>query len=371
MTITNTQKLALSHGILDLLIRAALIAALVFACYRVFRPFLDLLSWALILSITLYPIQRKLQPRLRDKAGLTATLIVLIAMSVLVVPAYFLGTSLDGSLSQAYAAVKSGSFHLPAPPDAVAHWPLVGERLHAAWSQAAQDLTSFMQKLEPQIKPVALGLLGKLADAGVGLLIFLVALVVSGILMAYAREGHRSAILIASRVFGPDKGHSITALCVGTVRAVAQGVIGIAFIQMLLVDIAFVMMDIPGTPILSLAVLLLGIMQIPVSLITVPVIIYVFAIMGVDVTTIVFAVYVFIAGLIDNVLKPLMLGRGVEVPMPVVLIGAIGGMITNGITGLFLGPVILAVGYVLFWQWVEQWPLDDQAAQVADEGGDA
>lgn len=371
MIVTATPSRALIHGILDLFIRAALIVILAVACYRVFKPFLDLMLWALILSITLYPLQRWLEPRLRGKAGLTATLIVLVAMSLLVVPAYFLGTSMEISISNAFASVKSGSIQIPVPPESVAQWPLVGERLYTAWSQAALDLTSFMQKLEPQLKPAALGLLGKLANAGIELLMFLAALAISGILMAYARAGHRSAVVIASRIFGADKGNSITDLCVATVRAVAQGVIGIAFIQMVLVDVGLVAMDIPGTPILSLAVLLLGIMQIPVSVITVPVIIYVFATMGVDASTIIFAVYVFVAGLIDNVLKPLMLGRGVEVPMPVVLIGAIGGMIANGIIGLFLGPVILAVGYVLFWQWVEQWPLEDQAVPAVSDTADS
>lgn len=370
MTVNATPSKVLSHAILDLLIRAALVAVLALACYRVFKPFLDLLLWALILSITLYPLQRKLEPGLHGRSGLAAALIVLVAVAVLMVPVYFLGMSVEVSISQAFAVVKSGNFHIPAPPDSVAQWPLVGERLHALWSQAALDMTSLMQRMAPQIRPVAFGLLGKLADAGIGLLMFLAALLIAGIFMAYAREGHRSAILVASRVFGPDKGNAITHLCTGTVRAVAQGVVGIAFIQMLLIDVALVMMGIPGTPLLSLAILLLGIMQIPVSLVTVPVIVFVFATMGFDAATIVFAVYVFIAGLIDNVLKPLMLGRGVEVPMPVVLIGAIGGMITNGIIGLFLGPVILAVGYVLFWQWVEQWPLEDQAALHADEARD-
>ncbi|MET0894084.1 MAG: AI-2E family transporter [Pseudoxanthomonas sp.] len=362
---------AFSHGLLDLLIRAALIAVLVVACYRVFKPFMDLLAWGLILSITLYPLQRRLEPRLGNKAGATATLIVLVALAVLMVPVYLLGMSLAASVTNALAVVKAGSFHLPPPPESVSHWPLVGERLHAVWSQAATDLTSLMQKFAPQLKPAALMALGKLAAVGLGLLMFLAALLIAGIFMAYARAGHRSAILIASRIFGSDKASGITDLCIGTVRAVAQGVVGIAFIQMLMIGVAFVLMDIPGAALLSLAVLLLGIMQIPATLITLPVIAFVFATRGVDAWTIVFAVYAFVAGLIDNVLKPLLLGRGVEVPMPVVLIGALGGMVASGVIGLFIGPVVLGVGYVLFWQWVEEWPLEDQDAQIADLPGEA
>ena len=177
--------------------------------------------------------------------------------------------------------------------------------------------------------------------------------------MAHGESGSRSAVQIASRVSGPVRGPKIAALCTATIRAVALGVVGIAFIQMLLVGLGFVFKGIPGAGLLALAVLLLGIMQLPATLITIPVIAFVFATEGANTATIVFALYVFVAGLVDNVLKPLLLGRGVDVPMPVVLIGALGGMVTSGIIGLFIGPVVLAVGYQLFWQWVRDRPPEE------------
>jgi predicted PurR-regulated permease PerM len=152
---------------------------------------------------------------------------------------------------------------------------------------------------------------------------------------------------------------------------VAQGVVGIAFIQMLLIGIALVLKGVPGAGLLALVILLLGIMQLPATLITVPVIIYVFATEGASLVNIVFAAYVFVAGLADNVLKPLLLGRGVDVPMPVVLIGALGGMVSGGVIGLFIGPVALAVGYQLFWQWVEDVQPEAAEPAVHSEGGPA
>jgi predicted PurR-regulated permease PerM len=207
--------------------------------------------------------------------------------------------------------------------------------------------------------------LAKLAGLGMGLLMFVVALIIAGIFMAYGENGHRSAVRIASRISGPTRGPRIAELCTATIRAVAQGVVGIAFIQMLLIGVGFAVMGIPGSGLLALAVLLLGIMQLPATLITLPVIVFVFVTQGASLATVVFAVYVFIAGLADNVLKPLLLGRGVDVPMPVVLIGALGGMVTGGIIGLFIGPVVLAVGYQLFWQWVED--TQDAAVPVAEK----
>jgi predicted PurR-regulated permease PerM len=353
---TPTAEKLLSPGLLDVLIRAGLIAVLVIFCYRVFRPFLDLMLWSLILAVTLYPLQKRLKGKLGNNEGRSATLIVLIAIGILMVPIYLLGTSLAESVENALAMVRSGSFHIRPPAESVADWPLVGKPLHAFWLQASTDLTGLAQKFTPQIKELVLTLLGKLAGLGMGLLVFIVALVIAGIFMAYSESGSRSAVEIASRLSGPDKGPRITELCTATIRAVAQGVVGIAFIQMLLIGVAFVLKGIPGAGLLALAVLLIGIMQLPATLITIPVIAFVFTTEGASTATIVFAIYVFVAGLVDNVLKPLMLGRGVDVPMPVVLIGALGGMVTNGVIGLFIGPVVLAVGYQLFWQWVRDQP---------------
>jgi len=366
---TAASEKALSRGLLDVLIRAGLVAVLVISCYHVFHPFLDLILWSLILAVTLYPLQGRLEGLLGNKEGRTATLIVVIAIGILTVPIYLLGTSMAASAEAAVVTVKTGDFHIPPPADSVASWPLVGKRLYGFWLQAATDLTSLMQEYRPQIKDVSLILLGKLAGIAMGLLMFIVALAIAGIFMAYGRSGQRSAVQAASRIFGEGKGPHIAKLCTATIRAVAQGVVGIAFIQMLLLGVAFVLMGIPGAGLLALAVLLFGILQLPVTLITLPVIVFVFVTKGAGVATIVFAIYVFIAGLVDNVLKPLLLGRGVDVPMPVVLIGALGGMITNGIIGLFIGPVILAVGYQLFWQWVRDEPAGAGARSPEAEAG--
>jgi predicted PurR-regulated permease PerM len=349
---------AVSRGLLDVLIRAGLIAVLVIVCYRVFHPFMDLMIWAIILAVTLYPLQRRWRRKWGFKEGRTATIIVLLAIVILLVPVYLLGVSLAASVETGLATVKGGTLHVPPPADSVATWPLVGKPLHGYWEQAATDLTGLTQKFAPQIKAMSIAILTKVAGVAVGLLLFIVALILAGIFMAYGESGHRSAVQAASRIFGAEKGEHVAELCTKTIRAVAQGVIGIAFIQMLLIGVGFIAYGVPGAALLALAVLLLGIAQIPATLITIPVIIYVIATDGVSGATIIFSIYIFVAGLADNVLKPLLLGRGVDVPMPVILIGALGGMVTGGIIGLFIGPVILAIGYELFWQWVKDPPTD-------------
>jgi len=364
MPATPVPANVISRALLDVLIRAGLIVALVVFCFRIFQPFLNLMLWSMILAITLYPLEGRLKRRLGTD-GRAATLIVLIAIGLLLVPIYLLGSSMAESVQHALLSVKEGGFHIPPPNESVASWPLVGKALHGFWLQASTDLTGLARKFGPQLKDVSLVLLGKLAGLGIGFMMFVVALLLAGIFMAYGEAGEGSADRIASRIFGADKGPKMTRLCTATIRAVAQGVVGIAFIQMLLIGIGFVMMGVPGAGLLSLAVLLFGIMQLPATLVTVPVIAYVLATQGASVATIAFSVYVFVAGLVDNVLKPLLLGRGVAVPMPVVLIGALGGMVTSGIIGLFIGPVVLAVGYQLFWQWVDDQPPQSAVVDVA------
>ncbi|RDI97471.1 AI-2E family transporter [Dyella solisilvae] len=346
----------LSRGMLDVLIRAGLIVILAVSCFRIFYPFANLMVWSLILAVALYPLHLRLRKHLGNKDGLTATLLVVISLLVITIPTYLLGVALVDSIEHGIEIVKGGSLRIPAPSESVASWPLIGGKVYAFWQQASTDLTGLLQTFMPHLKGVATGLLDAATGVGAGLLIFFFALIISGIFMAYGEESRHSAEQIASRIFGAESGPKITDLCSATIRAVAQGVVGIAFIQMLLVGIGFVAKGIPGAGLLALAVLLLGIMQLPATLITIPVIIFVFATEGFTVGGVVFAVYVFVAGLADNVLKPLLLGRGVDVPMPVVLIGALGGMVTGGVIGLFIGPVVLAVGYQLFWRWVEDQP---------------
>ena len=354
MTAYNPDQYPWSHPLLDVLLRVGLIAVLAVFCYGIFHPFLSLMLWSVILAVTLYPLQRKLRAKL-GKDGRTATVIVLLVIATLAVPAWVIGSSLIDTAADGLKMVQGkGGLAVPPPRASVATWPVVGPKVHAAWQRAHEHPEELKAKLGPKLKDVVHKGVSALGDIGAALLLFLVAMPIAGIIMAFGEHSAGSARRIFSAFVGPVRGPSMAALCTSTIRAVAQGVIGIAFIQTVLIGIAIVPMGIPGAGLLCLAILMLGIMQLPATLLTIPIIIWVFATQGSSGINIIFAIYVFIAGLADNVLKPLLLGRGVAVPMPVVLIGAIGGMITNGLLGLFIGPVALGVAYELFWRWVDE-----------------
>jgi len=315
--------------------------------------------------VTLYPLHRWVRGKVGGKDGRAATLIVVAVLLVLAVPAWVVGNSLVDTAVDGLKKAHEKHLQIPPPREEVRAWPLVGERIYGEWQAAHANPEALKQKLGPKLVGAGKKLLTTLGDLAGAFLLFFAAMPIAGIIMAYGEHGTKSMQRIATAFVGPLRGPEIISLCTATVRAVAQGVIGIAFIQAVLVGIGIVPMGVPAAGLLCLVVLMLGIMQLPATILTIPIIIYVFSTEGSTATTIIFGIYLFVAGLADNVLKPLMLGRGVSVPMPVVLIGAIGGMVTGGLLGLFIGPVALGVAYELFWRWVDERAPEAPAAAVA------
>lgn len=339
--------------LMDVLIRAGLVLVLAMLCWKIFAPFVPLVIWALILATTLYPMHQSLARRLGGRQGLAAVLVVLACVLLIVAPTAVLLSSLGDSVQGLIHSVQTNTLRIPPPPDAVAGLPLVGERLHAMWSLAHDNLPAFVQSMQPKVGELARQALGIVASIGGALLMFLGAIAVAGVLMAFGQGGGRGMRAIYLRVIGPERGEELADLSTATVRAVASGVIGVALIQSIGVGLCLLVAGVPWAGALSLVVLVLAIAQLPAALVTLPAIAYLW--MGSDHGTVAAAVYtvlLFVVGLIDNVLKPLMLGRGVAAPMPVVLIGALGGMASAGILGMFVGAVLLALGYQIFMGWV-------------------
>ncbi len=338
---------------LDVLIRAGLIFALAALCYRIFAPFLTLMVWALILAVALYPLHQMLARRIGDRQGLAATLIALVGAALIVAPSAALMGSLADSVQDLVHGVQDNTLQIPPPRPGVAEWPVVGEKLHAYWSQAYSDLPALVQSLQPKIGNLAKAALGFVAGIGGGLLMFLAAFLIAGVIMAFGAEGARSCEAIFARIMSPERAPGFVKLSTATVRAVATGVIGVALIQAIAVGVTLLVAKVPFAGALAAIVLVLGIAQIPALLVTVPAIAFIWMSGQYGtVPAVIYSVVLFVAGMADNFLKPLMLGRGVDAPMPVILLGALGGMAAAGILGLFVGAVLLALGYQIFMGWV-------------------
>lgn len=339
----------------ETLIKVGLIAFLAFVCVRVFAPFSSLVTLGVILAIAIYPLFQGLVRRLGGRRGLSATILVLSLLLLLGVPMVILGSSFASQISEVHQSFEKGTFAIPPPNPKLAQWPVIGERLHAAWSEAADNLPAYIQKNAEIIRGYLRKALLMAANAAGAVLMFLAAIVLAGVMMVYADASKRAAERILARLTNPAKGESLLKLSIATVRSVAAGVVGVAFIQALLLGMGFLFAGIPAAGVWAAITMLLGILQLPALIISLPAIGYLWwADDGSStVMKVIFTVYFIVAGMADNVLKPLLLGRGVDAPMLVILIGAIGGMVTGGILGLFVGAVLLAVAYKLFMEWVD------------------
>jgi predicted PurR-regulated permease PerM len=254
---------------------------------------------------------------------------------------------------------EDGTVKIEPPNDSVRDWPLIGDRVHTAWTRASTNLSGFVNANRELLAGYGRALASTAAGVAGGILQFSVATIIAGIFLANA-EACNSGLRQISRRLSGEKGDEMIDLSVSTIRSVALGVLGIAFIQAVLGGVGMVVVGVPGAGLWALAILVLAIAQLPPLLIMGPAAIWVFSVESTTVSVI-FLVYALIVSISDTMLKPLLLGRGVEAPMLVILLGAIGGMIYAGIVGLFLGAVVLALGYKLMLAWLDQAATTDSA----------
>jgi len=335
-------------------IRVGMLALLVAWCFDIVRPFLVPLIWGIIIAVAVYPVYDRLQEVIGGRP-ITAAIVITILMLVLLIwPTILLATTLGEGARGLATRFADGTIAIPPPPDTIAHWPLIGEPISRFWQQASDNLADALGHLRPQITSFSRWLLKAAADVGLGILEFAAAIVLAGVLLAHAHGGGRAADAIAVRLAGED-GQSYADLGTSTVRSVARGILGVALIQALLAGLGFLVVGIPAAGLLALVCLLLAVVQIGPGLVLLGTVIYAFSNESTTVA-VAFTVWSIFVGVIDNVLKPMLLGRGVRVPMAVIFVGAIGGLLTSGIIGLFVGAVVLAVSYMVFTAWLKQVP---------------
>jgi predicted PurR-regulated permease PerM len=342
------------NRLLEATIRISIVAILAILCIRIVEPFLIPIIWGIIIAIASYPGYRRLRRMMGERNGIAATLFILLALIILIVPIVLLaGTAVNG-IQMIVGHLSDGDLNIPPPPESIATWPVVGEKLTQFWQQASDNLESLLATFTPQLKVFATWLLTTVASMGFGILQFVVAIIIAGVLLANASSGYSVAHAIAKRLAG-EPGDAFANLAEATVRSVSRGILGVAFIQSLLAGLGFLIVGVPGAGLWALLCLLLAVIQIGIIPINLPIVIYVLSTSD-TLTAILFLIWSIFVSIVDNILKPLLLGRGVETPMLVIFLGTIGGFLTSGIIGLFIGPIILAIGYKLFLAWLHVKP---------------
>jgi predicted PurR-regulated permease PerM len=335
---------------IDVSIHVGLVILLATACFLILRPFLLLIAWGIIIAIAIYPGYWKLQLVLGGRTIAATLFVTLVLLAVLIVPVALLARTLVDAVQTMTMHVKDGILTIPPPPGNVERWPIVGVPLKNAWTLASTNISAAFRSLAPYVKVVIPGLFS--ASVGIGLTVvqFALSIVLAGVLLANARGAEGAARSLACRVFR-EKGSEFEQLAGSTIRSVTIGILGVALVQSILASMGFLVAKLPGAGLWAVVFLVAAILQVAV-LVLIPAVIYMFAIASVT-KAVIFLIWCLFVALIDNVLKPLLLGRGVSVPMIVVFLGAIGGFAAMGIIGLFVGATVLSVGYKLLLAWLD------------------
>jgi len=346
-------------------IKIALIGIIIWISFLIFKPFLLLILWGIIIAVAVYPVQRRLMKLTPGKGSISAGILSLVMLAVIIVPTVLFIIALVENIQDLATTFQAETFIIPPPPESVKDWPLIGNTVHNFWQLGSENLEGLLNKYSDQAGEVAKWLLSSITSIVGTVLLFIGSIIISGIFLSNAEGGHKAAVGLFSRLVG-DRGERLVDNSTATIRSVVQGVLGVAIIQTTLISAGFYVADIPAASILTLIVLFLAIVQLPTILIVLPVIIYVFSTSTTG-FAIGFMIWSVLASMSDTFLKPLMLGRGLEIPMLIILIGAIGGMILFGIIGLFLGSVILALAYQLFQGWMV-FDKENKASEKVDIG---
>lgn len=337
--------------IVDIVIRLGVLLLLIMMCFDILKPFILILVWAVVIAIAIYPIYEIFVKIFRRKKTLAAVVLTVLLLSVVIIPSGLILYSLYEGLNYFHDIYNAGKPLIPAPGGSTANWPTIAKPIVDFWQLASDNLHDTILKYSDQVKDYGTWLLMTLAGVGKGVIYFSFSIIIAGFLLVYSD----SSIIISQKIFkklAGKNGNNFASITVITIRNVIKGVFGVAIIQSVMAGMGFFIAGVPFAGLWTILCLILAIVQIGVGPIVIPVVIYMFSVSSTT-SAVILSIWLGIALLSDNVLKPILLGRNAPAPMLVIFIGSIGGFIYNGFIGLFLGAIILTIGYKLFIMWLD------------------
>lgn len=352
MNSTPTDKAFVKNAI-DAAVKIFLIGLILVFSYRIIQPFVMPVLWAIIIAVAFSPMITKLSKLLGGRRKTVCIGFSVVTAAILIVPVVMLGSSsIDVVKNVATDLSNNEANFIQEAPDKVAEIPVVGKKLSDIWDMAAHDLKGAIKATAPLAEEAAVKLLSTVGGGLAGILQFVISFVIAGVFLINPEKGFSATRKIANS-FAGERGEEYTKLTIATIRGVMTGVIGVAVIQAVLGTLGMVIMGIPAAGVWGVLILVCAIAQLPPILILGPIAVYGFS--AYDTTpAIIFAIWSFLVSASDGVLKPVLMARGLDTPMLVILLGAIGGMMLSGIIGLFIGAVVLSITYTIFMAWVNE-----------------
>ena len=335
---------------IDLILKVGALFLVVFLCFKILKPFLGMLLWGLIIAIILFPVYFRLRGWLGKRNKLSSIILTIVALSILTLPSIWLVNQLVEGVKLLAENFQAGDLHITPPSESVADWPVIGNWLYDHWLELSENTGESLRGFMPQILAWGEKTLGTLANTGLGILQFAASIIVAGIFLIFSEKGAESGRGIFQKVVG-DRGEEFLDISLKTIRNVATGVLGVAVIQTTLMGVGFILAGVPLAAVWIVVILVMTIAQLPVLIFNIPLFIYLFAFMD-PLPAVLWSLYFLVMGMLDNILKPLLMGKGASVPMLVIFLGALGGFMAFGFIGLFLGAIVLSLAYKLYLTWV-------------------
>jgi len=346
----NPEKSYMALAI-DISIRIGVLALLVAWCFQILRPFITPVIWGTIIAIAFYPVCKKLRDLLGGRIRIAASIMTVIALLIIILPSIKMVDSLVNGMTYLNDKIQSGAIKVPPPPDKIDSWPVIGETLKTRWHEASVNMKATLTRYAPQLKTISLRLLELAMSTTFGMLQFALSIIIAGVMMANAKGGGDLVKDLFVSLAG-ERGSDFADISTITIRNVVKGILGVAIIQGILAGIGFAIAGVPGAGVWAFLCLFLAIIQIGIAPVAIPVIIFMFYSAS-TLTAGLLAVWLIFVMLSDNFLKPILLGRGAPVPMLVIFLGSIGGFISMGFIGLFVGAVVLSLSFKLFRTWLK------------------
>jgi predicted PurR-regulated permease PerM len=335
---------------IEVSIRLVFLFILIAWCMVIIYPFVEPVLWGVIIAVSIAPLYKSLNNKLGDKPKLSATIIILVFLALIITPAYFLVSASTKSLINIGEKLTNGTFHIPPPDASVAEWPLIGEKAFNAWSAFSSNLEGAVVQYQEQITELVKSLVNSVMSFSSGVLGFILAIIISGVLLA--TKGTKNITnMFFIRIAG-DKGNEFAELTEKTISGVTKGILGVAVLQGVIFGVLFSLAGVPYAILWATLGMMISILQIPTTILAIPVAIYLFSVSSVTSATI-WSIIIILASFVDSILKPILLGKGASVPMLVIFLGAIGGFMVSGFLGLFTGAIVLSLGYELFIAWIQ------------------
>ncbi len=365
---TSESRGGFEKSAIEIAIKIGIVFTLIVWSVRIVHPFLVPIIWGVIIAVAVEPFIDKIALKLGGRRKLAAVLFALVVIAALILPSVSLMLNSVDSVQSFTQALDAKTLTVPPPPAKVEGWPLIGKPVYKTWSMASNNLAATLNQYGPQIRDLTLSFLGSVGGGIKVVFMFIISIVISAGLLVTKDKGAAAANKVANRLAG-EKGEELVTLATATIRGVMKGVIGVAVIQSVLSVAGMLIVSIPAAGLWAGLVLLLAVMQLPPILVLGPLAAWFFSVAD-TFPAVFFLIWSILVSASDGVLKPLLMGRGVDIPMLVILLGALGGMISYGIIGLFVGAIVFSISYTIFTAWVSAEDEDIDAVKsepVSDE----